>query len=235
MKLLNLQLRFLIPLVITLAAAAYVALPLMDQLNLRWFARDLNMRGALLTNTLAESINEGLTDSRQARLQALFDRAVQDERLFAIGLCSPDGKLLRYTITFPRAQTCAFFKKIAQLPDPRLKLVGGPVHVGVHPVTTDEGTIAEIVMLQDLSFIDRRSQDTRQYLLIFIVALGLTIAIITMIVAQLSWRGWVAGVRGILRGEGLLRPLLSPPEMTPIAAELRTRLRDLEDEFRRAI
>ncbi|MGL4573657.1 MAG: alpha,alpha-trehalose-phosphate synthase (UDP-forming) [Burkholderiaceae bacterium] len=235
MKLLNLQLRFLIPLVITLAAAAYVALPLMDQLNLRWFARDLNMRGSLLTNALSDSIGEALADAKQTRLQSLFDRAVQDERLYAIGLCSADGKLLRFTVTFPRGQTCSYFKRISELPDPRLNLVGGPVHVGVHPVTTDSGKVAEVVMLHDLSFIDRRSQDTRQYLLIFIVALGLTIAIITMIVAQLSWRGWVAGVRGILRGEGLLRPLLSPPEMTPIAAELRTRLRDLEDEFRRAI
>jgi hypothetical protein len=62
------------------------------------------------------------------------------------------------------------------------------------------------VLLHDLSFIDRRSQDTRRYLIIFIAALGLVIALITMVVAQLSWRGWVKGVRGILRGEGLLTP-----------------------------
>jgi trehalose-6-phosphate synthase len=235
MKLLNLQLRFLIPLVITLSAAAYIALPVMDQLTLRWSARDLNIRGAVLTNTLSDAIAEALNDSKQTRLQALFDRAVQDERLFAIGLCSPDGKLLRFTASFPKLLPCANFKRTAALPDPRLDMLGGPVHVGVHPVTTDSGVIAEMVLLQDLSFIERRSQDTRQYLIIFIAALGLTIAIITMIVAQLSWRGWVAGVRGILRGEGLVRPLLSAPEMTPIAVELRARLRDLEDEFRRAI
>jgi hypothetical protein len=51
-----------------------------------------------------------------------------------------------------------------------------------------------------------------------------------MAVAQLSWCGWVAGVRGILRGEGLLRPLSGPaPELEPFAADIRARLRDLED------
>jgi trehalose 6-phosphate synthase len=42
-----------------------------------------------------------------------------------------------------------------------------------------------------------------------------------MIVAQLSWRGWISGVRGLLRGEGLLRPFAVSPEVAPIAAELR--------------
>ena len=56
MRFLNLQLRFLIPLLLTLVAAAYFATPLMDQLTLRWFSRDLNTRGALVTNALSDSI-----------------------------------------------------------------------------------------------------------------------------------------------------------------------------------
>jgi hypothetical protein len=55
--------------------------------------------------------------------------------------------------------------------------------------------LGRLVLLHDLSFIDRRSQDTRRYLIGLIAALGLVIALITMVVAQLSWRGWVNGVR----------------------------------------
>lgn len=234
MKTLNLQLRFLIPLVLTLVAAAYLALPLMDQLTLRWFSRDLNMRGALVSNALSDSIAEALVDTKDTRLRSLFDRAIQDERLFGIGLCSMDGTLLRQTSNYPKTLRCEQAQIAADLPDPRLDLAGGAVHIGVHPIQDDSGPIAMLVVLHDLSFIDRRSQDTRRYLIIFIATLGLAIALITVIVAQLSWRGWVSGVRGIMRGEGLLRPLLTSPEMTPIAAELRARLRDLEDEYRRA-
>jgi trehalose 6-phosphate synthase len=108
MRIFNLQLRFLLPLVLVLTAAAYLALPLMDRLTLRWFARDLNLRGNLVA------------------------------------------------------------------------------------------------------------------------------ALVTMAVAQWSWRGWVSGTRALLRGEGLLRPMgPSAPELAPLAAELRSRLRDLEDEYRR--
>ena len=234
MKFLNLQLRFLAPLVATLVVAAYFALPLMDRLTLRWFARDLNSRGSLVTNTLSDSIAAALGDSRDARLQTLFDRAVQDERLFAIGLCSLDGKMLRRSGSFPRTLDCQQAQAAADLPEPRLRLAGGAVHVGVHTVDSESGPIAKLVLLHDLSFIDRRSQDTRRYLLLFIAALGLTIALITVVVAQLSWRGWVSGVRGLLRGEGLLRPMMATPEMAPLAAEIRARMRDLEDEYRRA-
>ncbi|MCE9660753.1 MAG: trehalose-6-phosphate synthase [Burkholderiales bacterium] len=234
MKSLNLQLRFLAPLIVTLVAAAYFALPLMDRLTLRWFARDLNMRGNLVTNTLSDSISDALSDAKGARLQALFDRAVQDERLVAIGLCSLDGTMLRRTASFPRSLDCRQALAAAEQPDPRLRLAGGAVHIGVHTVDGEAGPIARLVLLHDLSFIDRRSQDTRQYLLLFIGALGLTIALITVVVAQLSWRGWVSGVRGLLRGEGLLRPVAASPEMAPLAAEIRARMRDLEDEYRRA-
>jgi len=79
MKILNLQLRFLIPLVLTLVAAAYLALPLMDELTLRWFSRDLNMRGVLVTSALSDSISEALADENGPRLQTLFDRALQDD------------------------------------------------------------------------------------------------------------------------------------------------------------
>lgn len=235
MRSFRLQLRFLVPLIVILAAAAYFALPLMDRLNLRWFARDLNMRGALVTNALSESIADALPEPRGRKLQALFNRATQDERLVAIGLCSTDGKLLRTTPNFPKDLSCERAEQIAAEPDPLLRIGGGPVHVGVHPVNVEAGRVGDLVLLQDLSFIERRSQDTRQYLIILIASLGAVIALVTVIVAQLSWRGWVSGTRALLRGEGLIRPLAgTAPELAPLAADLRARLRELEDEYRRS-
>jgi len=235
MKTFRLQLRFLVPLVVILTAAAYLALPLMDRLTLRWFARDLNMRGHLVANALSESVSEALPDPRGRKLEALFNRAVQDERLVAIGLCSTGKKLLRSTPSFPKDLDCPRAEQIAAEPDPLLRIGGGPVHVGVYPVNTESGTVGEMVLLHDLSFIERRSKDTRQYLIILIASLGAVIALVTVIVAQLSWRGWVSGTRALLRGEGLVRPLMaSAPELEPLAADLRARLRDLEDEHRRS-
>ncbi|HEY2926255.1 MAG TPA: trehalose-6-phosphate synthase [Albitalea sp.] len=237
MKTLRLQLRFLVPLLLTVIATAYLALPLMDQLTLRWFARDLNIRGELVANTLAEAIVEATVQHNDKRVRTLLERATLDERMVAIGLCSPDGEVLHRTAAFPKGLGCAEAAQLALQPDPRLRIEGGPVHVGVHPIDSDAGKVVDVVLLHDLSFVDRRSQDTRRYLIVLIAGLGLAMALITVAVAQLSWRGWVSGVRAIMRGEGLLTPMLMPtppPELAPFAADLRARLRDLEDEYRRA-
>ena len=231
----RLQLRFLIPLLLTLGLAAYLALPLMDRLTLRWFSRDLTLRGVLVTNALSDSIDEALKDPGGGRLQTLFNRALKDERLVAIGLCSPEGQLLRRTDNYPATLDCKTAQGTVGEPSPIVRIAGGPVHVGVHEVTGDSGRVANLVLLQDLSFIERRSQDTRQYLVIMIAVLGAAIALIMVVVAQLSWRGWVSGARALLRGEGLFRPIPQSGELAPLAADLRQRLRDLEDEYRRSL
>jgi trehalose-6-phosphate synthase len=274
-KTFRLQLRFLLPLIAVLVVASYLAVPFMDQVTLRWFSRDLNSRGKLVASALSDSVGEALIAGRPGRLQSLFDRAVQDERLLAVGLCSADGVLLQRTAGFPTTLGCAQAQVLAAQAEPRLALTGGAVHVGVHDVMGQPPTppvvrvnpapgvipeevlaslgaaapaielptpapllVGRLVLLHDMSFIERRSEDTRRYLIGLIAALGLVIAVITVVVAQLSWRGWVKGARALMRGEGLLSPLLagagSAPELAPFAADLRARLRDMEDEFRRS-
>ena len=272
---LRLQLRFLLPLTVTLVLAAMLAVPLLDQVTLRWFSRDLNSRGMLVAGALTDAVAEALQTHRTERLRPLFERATQDERMYAIGLCSPSGELLQHTQRFPPELSCRHALDVAQQGEPQLALAGGSVHVGVHEVmglppppappvapALPEGGITSgdvvplpappanpaaaaasppqpvlvgrLLMLHDLSFIDRRSQDTRRYLIGFIAVLGLAIALITVAVAQLSWRGWVKGARALMRGEGVLAPFAPVPELAPLASELRSRLRDLEDEYRRA-
>jgi len=235
MNTIRLQLRFLLPLLLALGGAAYLASGLLDRLTWQWFARDLNNRGALIASTLADSVTDSLAERRGMRLQALFDRAAKDERLFAIGLCGENQKLIRKTASFPRTLTCASAEELAKGKDPRLLVEGGPVHVGVHHLELESGQKGSLVLLHDVSYAELRSQDTQRYLLIFMGVLGIAVALITVVVAQLSWRGWVSGARALLRGEGLLRPVSgSSPELEPLAADLRARLRDLEDEYRRA-
>jgi hypothetical protein len=89
----------------------------MDQVTLRWFSRDLNSRGVLVANALSDSVAEALLSDKVARLQSLFDRTAQDERLFAIGLCSPEGKCCcRSTDRFPSSLSCVAALELARMP-----------------------------------------------------------------------------------------------------------------------
>lgn len=257
---LRLQLRFLVPLMITMFAAAYVALPLMDRMTLRWFSRDVTARGALVANALSDSIVDSLHEKDGDRLQRLFDRTAQDERLFGIGVCDKGGRLLQASAGFPLTLTCSQALALKGKSEPRVELSTGPLLVSTHEIVDDcpappalagafpatasasrraglcsaSVGLGNLVLLHDLSFIERRSKDTRRYLIGFIAGLGLIVALITMVVAQLSWQGWMNSVRSLFRGEGLLRPMLSPPELQPLVEDLKGRLRDLEDEYRRS-
>ncbi|HSI53357.1 MAG: trehalose-6-phosphate synthase [Ramlibacter sp.] len=259
MKTIRLQLRFLLPLLATLVAAAWLAAPLFDQMTLRWFSRDLSSRGVLVATALSDSVSDAIVAERTSRLKSLFDRAVEDERLYAVGLCNAQGRLIQKSDRFPEKLTCLQATEAAARAEPHLSLEGGSVHVAVHavgdrrppippsgaefglPVAGESGgetaappPLGSLVLLHDLSFIERRSQDTRRYLVGTIAVMGVVIAFITMVVAQLSWRGWINGARALMRGEMLLAPIDSAPELAPLAAELRGRLRDLEDEYRRS-
>lgn len=174
---------------LTLTAAAYLALPLLDSLTLRWFSRDLTLRGAVVTTTMSESLSTALQWGGNERIQTLFAHAVKDERLLALGLCRPSGELLRHSAAFPPDVSCAQAQAIAQQDVPSLALAGGRVHVSMHQVRQDGVHLANLVLLQDLSLVDWRSKDTQKYLIAFMAVLGVMIAIITVIVAQLSWRG----------------------------------------------
>jgi trehalose 6-phosphate synthase len=228
----RLPLRFLLPLALAVTALGYASLHLIDALALRWFVRDLDIRVQLVGHTLAEPVAELMEAKSHARLDQLFERALADERLFAIGLCDAADRMVRHTRTFPPAVGCDGI----ETGDRRtgvLRLPTGPLHVGIAPVEAAGTRLGTLVIVHDMSFVARRSEETRRYVLAAFVVLAGVIALITVFVAHLSWRGWVEGVRAMLRGEGVLQPFSAPrPELQPLVGDLRALLRDLEEERR---
>jgi trehalose 6-phosphate synthase len=86
-----------------------------------------------------------------------------------------------------------------------------------------------------MSFIQQRSSDTKWYVFYLFAGLGAVISLVTVLVAHLSWKGWVAGVRAMLKGEGLLTPLTQEqqaPELRPLAKDLRSLVQALEADRR---
>ena len=52
----RISLRFIVPLALALTAIAYAVVPLVDNLTLKWFVRDLEMRSAVIANATQESL-----------------------------------------------------------------------------------------------------------------------------------------------------------------------------------
>ncbi|HWA40056.1 MAG TPA: trehalose-6-phosphate synthase, partial [Gemmatimonadales bacterium] len=225
----RLSLRFILPLLLVLGALAYAVVPLADRFTIRWFIRDLDVRAGLVANSAHDAIEELTRSGDPTRLRAYFTRLTQDERLYAVVFCPPTGAPVE-TARLPETIQCATATGYPPGAGQRLATPQGELLVTAVPMQGDTARLGTLILVHDLSFAARRSAETRRYLYIFFAVLAVAISLITVIVAQLSWRGWVRGLRGILRGEGLLRPHAGhePPELRPFASDLRELIREIE-------
>lgn len=228
----RLSLRFVIPLLLVLTVIAYAVVPLIDRLNERWAIRDLDLRATLITSTVSESLASQLKSAHPQRaVAAFFNRLIEDERLFAIGYCASPEATVIASRTYPENLACRQMSASSELP-PLISTPSGPLHVAIRPIVEIEG--GKLVLVHDLSFMSRRSSESKNYLVYLFIGLGLLISLITVVVARLSWRGWETGIRSLLRGEVFRWPgenALSP-ELRPIAGDLRALVHELEHSAR---
>src|SRR6266550_2813486 len=233
----RLSLRFIIPLFLALGALAYAVVPLVDKLALQWFERDLDLRATLIASTVQEPLRDLIRAGNRTRLLQFFTRISQDERLYAVGFCPMGLGEPIATPTLPAEIRCARLEPYSSPSGQLLQSPDGPLLVSVRSLAVEGAPAGTLVLVHDMSFVARRSAETRKYLFYFFVALGAIVALITVVIAQLSWRGWVHGLRALLRGEGLVRPsdgreVREIPELRPIASDLRALIRDLEADHR---
>jgi trehalose 6-phosphate synthase len=228
----RLSLRFVIPLALALAALAYAVTPLVDRLTLRWFTRDLELRSTLIAGAIDGPLSSFVAAGNPVAVQQYFTRIIRDERLYGLALCVSETGRIIGSPGLPQELQCDGLHPLEEKGGKILNKDTGPLLVSVVPVPAI-GSNAKLVMLHDMSFITRRSEETRRYLFYLFAGLAAVVSIITVVIAQLSWRGWIAGLRAILRGEGPAGvPVSAPGELQPIANDLRALIRDLEAEHR---
>lgn len=225
----RLSLRFVLPLVAVLALLAYAAIPLADRLTLRWFVRDLDVRSTLVANTIAEPLLARISGPKDG-VHRYFAQITEDERLYALGYCEGPSADIVASDLLPDAIRCDNLADDDTEPGKVINTSAGPLHVATKalPQPGANRQHARLVLVHDLSFAQRRSEETRQYIYFFFAALATTVSLITVVIAQLSWRGWVEGTRALLRGEGLVRqPQDEGKDFHPLAADLRALVADL--------
>jgi trehalose 6-phosphate synthase len=231
---LRLSLRFVLPLVLILAGLAYAVMPLADRLTLRWFTSDLDSRSRLIANTIDEPLESLLALEDSVRIRQFFTRMAQDERLYAMALC--EGAAAAPTIStpaFPPEMSCADAAMLAGSRELR-RVADVLVLVSIRPLTAGERVETSVILVHDVSFVDRRAREVRNYVLYVFIALAILLSAVTAVIAQLSWREWVQGLRSLMRGERRKRRLsvANTPELRPIAEDLRALIRDIETEHR---
>ncbi|MBS1985191.1 MAG: trehalose-6-phosphate synthase [Bdellovibrionales bacterium] len=232
----RMTLRFVLPLVVVLGIIAYSVVPLVDSLIFdKWFIRDINMRTRLITNTIHDSLVPLLDHPDEHRIQALFNRVIEDDRLYALAFCSPNNRLLYRTQPFPDHITCETPISEREPLSRILRLPQGSLHLAFVPVLDVAGKpLGSLVLIHDMSFLQRRSTDTKRYIVYLFGILCAAISFVTVFIARMSLRGWVHGIRSLLKSEQLarLQGHVNSPELSPIVKDLRILIRDLESDRR---
>lgn len=232
----RLSLRFIIPLALAIALMAYSIIPLVDSLIFdRWYSRDIDLRTKLIANTLQDSLVAGLKTPAQENIVKVFNRAIQDERLYALGFCNLKNELVYKTLTFPEHIHCpSFFENEKKEESKIIKFPQGSLHVAFQTIEDGGKAIGQLVLVHDMSFLQKRSADTKNYIFYLFAAMAALISFITVFIAQMSLRGWISSIRSLLiKGEIPYKDVsFSAPELKPIVKDFRALVKDLENERR---
>ena len=180
----SVMLRFVLPLALASCVVAYFGLPYIQRLLAEWFTADVELRAQLVMHTMEAPLTELVEQGNEAKLHGYLAKLTADERLLAVLVCRPDGTVIAKTERLPRAIDCdasagpaASSARIVQLPS-------GSVQVSRFDFDSAQPVPFRIVMLYDLSFVDRRQRTARDFILVFI---GISVLLLAL----------VAGARGV--------------------------------------
>src|SRR6266568_4229793 len=143
----RLSLRFIAPLAITLALLAYALVPLVDRLTLRWWVSDLDTRSPLIANTMQDQLPDLVEQGSAAKINSLFARAIQDERLYALAYCDNAGRLRYQTPTYPASLGCNPPADPGAEGGSVVRLRQGPLHVVKRPMFQGSDRLGSLILV----------------------------------------------------------------------------------------
>ncbi len=223
-------LRFVLPLLLALTGVAVVATPLAENFVSHWFQRDVELRSALIF----QSVEYSLTDlwNQGKRLESykkLFDNIAHDERVLAAGICSAEGKLVARSTQWPTNMKCPP-SLLSEKPHFSVQVLDkGAVLSGSFQLPVEDALKPQFVVLHDLSFALQREGETRFYLIGFLIVVSCVAAFVTLVTARLTMRSWIGKLRLTLSNPKVrLSKQHLPREFVPIVREVRQMLRDIK-------
>jgi trehalose 6-phosphate synthase len=229
----SIMLRFVLPVALASCVVAYFGLPYIQRLLAEWFRADVELRAQLVMHSMEEPITDLVENGSEARLRVYLAKIAADERLLAILVCRPNGSTLFKSERTPPAISCETeaaglspaHSQIRQLPS-------GSVQISRFDFDGAEPKPFRVLMLHDLSFVDRRQRTARDFVLAFVGISILLLALLIVLVAWLQLRRWVEVLLGDIRGKRFLDNAESPRYSLPILSQVRQVLAEAEEQQR---
>jgi trehalose-6-phosphate synthase len=226
------MLRFVLPVAFASCVVAYFGLPYIERLLAEWFRSDVELRAQLVMHSMEEPITELVEKGNEWRLRAYLAKITADERLLAVLVCRTDGSTLFKTDRAPAAISCDAASMPNSTPTRIVQLPSGSVQISRFDFDSAVPTPFRVLMLHDLSFVDRRQRTARDFVLVFVGISVLLLALLVVLVAWLQLRRWVEILIGDIRGKRFRDDAKSPRSSMPILSQVRKALAEAEAQQR---
>ncbi|MGA8708042.1 MAG: trehalose-6-phosphate synthase [Steroidobacteraceae bacterium] len=224
--------RTILPLLLAAGTVAYFGLPYIDRLLAQWFRSDVELRAQLLMSSMQEVLPVYLAKNDQAGLRRYVARMTADQRLLGLLICRPDGTPLIKSERMPAAVDC---QKVEAVPDGRsgvLETPTGSAQVSVFDQSPPGMTPFRVAIVHDLSFVDRRQNTARDYLIAFAAISVLLLAVFLALAGWFLLRRWANVLLRDISGRRFFGNAQSGRLSLPILSEVRDVLREMEENQR---
>jgi trehalose 6-phosphate synthase len=229
-------LRFSLILVAGLALLTWIGLLVASGTARRWFERDVVLRAELAVSSSRRALVSYWRQREWDELRGLLLELSRDERIMATAACGADLKMVARTPGYPDRLHCSrIAPRVRPASDSAVaewvswrsvdELPGGKVSVSAFPVVDGETPLGFVVLVHDLSFIERREATMRKFLLAAFAVLSICASVVTVVAARLSWRSWRNEVRRLL-----LKNERHRPEFQPVMQDVRALVERLSEE-----
>ena len=223
--------RFAVPVLVALSVGAWIAVPYVERMLTEWFRTDVEMRARLVMSSMGETLPTLLDRSELPRLRRFLSKVTEDERLLAVLACRPDGETIHQTDRTPPQVSCALAALPEQPAGRVLRTPQGTVHLARFELAAADGRPAVVMLVHDMSFVDRRYTKARDYLIAFGVMSALVLALLSVVAAWLLLRRWGALLVRDIRGRRFLDDAEGHSSV-PILSQVRKVLREIERDQR---
>ncbi|MBN2572951.1 MAG: trehalose-6-phosphate synthase [Deltaproteobacteria bacterium] len=215
--------RFLIVLLASGALLAWLAATVVTHVSRHWFEEDIVERSGRVGDSARAALLARWAPGQGEALTALLANIVRDERIMGAMACAEDGRALARTPLLPPQVGCAAVAKRrtearAQAGPPPSSSVwgavwdlpGGNAYVAMVPLPAAQPGPRPgfLVLVNDLSFIERREAKTHRFLLVAFGLLAFLASVITIVAARLSWRGFRKELLRFIQGESRRKEFL---------------------------
>jgi trehalose 6-phosphate synthase len=224
--------RFVLPVALASCVVAFVGLPYIQRLLAQWFSADVQVRAQLAMQGIEGPIAELVGQDNEPRLRGYLAKVTADERLLAVLVCRPDGATIVRSERAPKAISCDEDGKATPFSGGIVQLPSGSVQVSRFDFDAAVPIPYRVLMLSDMSFVDRRQRTARDFILVFVGITILLLALLVVLVAWLQLRRWVNVLIGDIRGRRFLDNAQSPRASLPILSQVRQALAEVEEKQR---